>query len=194
MPGPSLALHPGPVGGRGTAARAGVQEEKHSWGSQDSLGGVLISCAWLMEREEHPQLSQYHPCVICPAWSWVTHVPCQTLKASQQGRRHSRGGTHPPWRSASASPLPSSLPWQLCAGQPPGSTGGSAPPRDRGAHSTLWASSHPLPPPSHLHGRWTMPGWRRTCTATPASPSEVSAARCPPPCRPLPDPCPPQGL
>lgn len=39
-----------------------------------------------------------------------------------------------------------------------------------------------------------MPSWRGTCAATPASPSEVSAARRPSLCRLLPDPCPTQGL
>lgn len=191
---PPPALQPGPVGGRKMAARAGTQKEKHSWGSQDSLGGVLISCAWLLELVEHSELTRYHPRVIRPAWSWVPHVPRQSLTAPRQGRRHSRGGTHLPWCSASALPLPSSLPWQLCARQSPGSTGGSAPPRDMDTHSTFGASSHPSPPPSHPHGRWTTPGWRGTCTTMPASPSEVSAAHYPLPCRLPPGPCPPQGL
>lgn len=39
-----------------------------------------------------------------------------------------------------------------------------------------------------------MPSWRETCAAMPASPSEVSAAHRPTPCRLLPHPCPPQGL
>lgn len=112
------------------------------------------------------------PRVICPSGLQVPHVPCQTLTVPQQGRQQHP----PPWRSAPASPLHSVLCWQLCAGQPRDSAGSSAPLRDRDTRWTLAASSRLSPLPSHPCRRWTMPGWRGTCTAMPASPSEVSAA------------------
>uniref|UniRef100_A0A8B9SMH9 Ankyrin repeat domain 2 n=1 Tax=Anas platyrhynchos TaxID=8839 RepID=A0A8B9SMH9_ANAPL len=140
-------------------------------------GAELLSTGSSCRRGElarsQPHLSD------CPAGPQPPHVPRQTLTPLG-----GVGGTgwpqHPaPWRSAPASPRPSGRPWRLCAGEPPGNTGGSAPLPARSPPLTSGASSHPSPPPSRPCRRWTMPSWRPTCGATPASPSEVSAAPSP---------------
>lgn len=83
-PGPSLALQPGLVSGRGTSARAGKQKGKHSWGGQGSPRGVLSPCGQFLEGREHPKLIQYHPPHRPPSRVAVPHVPHQTLTAPRQ--------------------------------------------------------------------------------------------------------------
>ncbi|XP_064572486.1 4-hydroxy-2-oxoglutarate aldolase, mitochondrial [Zonotrichia leucophrys gambelii] len=80
MPGPSLALQPSPVRGRGVAARAGKQKGKPRprWPKLTWRGAELLAAiSW--RGKNTLSSSGATPHVVCPAGSRLPHVPRQTL-------------------------------------------------------------------------------------------------------------------
>nr|XP_026655565.1 4-hydroxy-2-oxoglutarate aldolase, mitochondrial isoform X3 [Zonotrichia albicollis] len=80
MPGPSLALQPSPVRGRGVAARAGKQKGKPRprWPKLTWRGAELLAAiSW--RGKNTLSSSGATPHVACPAGSRLPHVPRQTL-------------------------------------------------------------------------------------------------------------------
>uniref|UniRef100_A0A8C5IBT5 4-hydroxy-2-oxoglutarate aldolase, mitochondrial n=1 Tax=Junco hyemalis TaxID=40217 RepID=A0A8C5IBT5_JUNHY len=85
MPGPSLALQPSPVRGRGMAARAGKQKGKPRprWPKLTWRGAELLAAiSW--RGKNTLSSSGATPHVACPAGSRVPHVPRQTLTGAAE--------------------------------------------------------------------------------------------------------------
>lgn len=113
MPGPSLALQPSPVRGRGMAASVGKQKGKHGRGGQSSPGGALSS---LLKGEEHPELVWYHPpCHLPSRVVGPSRAPSNinsplVRQAAQPAAAPSHHGTqHPPHLLPAAGPGSSAL-------------------------------------------------------------------------------------